>query len=231
MSVGTLRMSAGVKTFIVYYKTLYSSVTVPLPGYYVQQKAPFIQRQKNFGNMYRLSSYIPDIIDNGGVSLTICFLGEKYRIIIFSALAVIMLALSGVLAFAASEESRYVCINGEKICIAAGEPQQHKEFARQLGLETADYPEMIQKVRIPEEFDGFYESYNDMQKSSGFDLFPFRGKKCTLYTYRLQDKNFSGEYLLDLMIYRDRIIGGDVSKDKYNGGISGFSDILTYKTE
>ncbi len=181
--------------------------------------------------MYQHSQDFRLYIDYGGINLTICFLSRKYSKILFAVFAFFLLAVSFLLGFAASHQSRYVCIGEKNICISAADPQQHKAFARQLGLETADYPEMIQKVRIPQEFNGLYEKYNNLQKNSGFDLLTFRGKKCTLYTYRLQNKKFSGEYLLNLMVFRDRIIGGDVSKDKYKGSICSFSDILSDNSE
>jgi len=80
-----------------------------------------------------------------------------------------------------------------------------KAYIYSLGyrVESRDYKK---ETAIPENFSEAYEMYNDKQRLVGFDLSKFKGEKVTLYGYKTKDtKN-----LLTLIVWRGRIIGGDV---------------------
>ena len=61
------------------------------------------------------------------------------------------------------------------------------------------------EIIIPTEFDSLYKSYNSVQKKSGFDLSPYKGKNATLYSFSLGE-----EQCVELLLYNGNIIGGDV---------------------
>lgn len=155
--------------------------------------------------------------------MTLCFLSPKHKRAAFFAAACFILSLCLASACIASKNSRYAHYDGMTYCLDARDCSEHQAFARQFGLEIGSYPVMIQKVRIPQSFDGFYSGYNDLQKTVGLELFPFRGKKCTLYTYRLTGGNNAEPASVNLLVLRGKIIGGDVTEDKYPGVIRSFS--------
>lgn len=69
---------------------------------------------------------------------------------------------------------------------------------------------------IPNEFDLVYNNYNDMQKEAGYDLFPYRGKECEMYTYEIYNHPF-GNARANIIVYRGEVIGGDISSVELSG--------------
>ena len=156
-----------------------------------------------------------------GGSMNFCFSSEKIKKYAFVIAAAVLLCASVIAALTVAHNSMYKCINGKKYCLKADTVQHQHDFAGQAGLEIGRYPLMIQKVRIPESSDPVYSDYYDLQSSSGFDLLPYAGKKCTLYTYSIISPENDNEMLLDLIVYNDRVVGGDISGAAYGGKISG----------
>ena len=78
-------------------------------------------------------------------------------------------------------------------------------------------------VRIPEEFDAVYTKYNDIQRAQGLNLKKYAGKNVTRYSYYLKDyEGYDGKVMLTLLVYNDRIIGGDVCGIDGEGFLHGF---------
>lgn len=95
-------------------------------------------------------------------------------------------------------------------------------FLSQFGWTVEAEPVLQEKVTIPAEFDSIFVSYNDMQKEQGLDL--SRYKRKTVEHFRYQVTNFeSGETVYaNLLIYRGKVIGGDISSASMNGFVYGF---------
>lgn len=93
-------------------------------------------------------------------------------------------------------------------------------YIQSLGwqVEEGDFME----VNIPDEFDDVYEKYNELQLSQGFDLRKYKGKRAMHYSYII--KNYpTGEegVTLCLVVYKDKIIAGDVSSPKLDDFMHG----------
>ena len=71
--------------------------------------------------------------------------------------------------------------------------------------------EVEESAYIPEEFDNVWMRYNEIQRMSGFDLLPYRGKSALRYTYRVL--NFPGdpqvEAFVNLYVLDGNMIAGD----------------------
>lgn len=81
-------------------------------------------------------------------------------------------------------------------------------------------------VRIPEEFDSVYTKYNDLQRSQGLNLKKYAGKNATRYSYYLTNyPNYDGKVMITLLVYKNRIIGGDVCGVDGEGFLHGFEKI------
>lgn len=92
------------------------------------------------------------------------------------------------------------------------------EFLGSLGYVVEDDSESHKTILLPTKFDKVYAAYNGLQKDVGFDLSRYRGCEAELYTYKLtKPKDFS-EAAVSLIVYRNKIIGGDISSLE-NGGV------------
>ena len=69
-----------------------------------------------------------------------------------------------------------------------------------------------------------YTQYNDLQLAQGFDLTPYRGKAVKRYTYEVYNyPDLPTGVVANLLIYKDKVIGGDVCTRALDGFMHGFS--------
>lgn len=69
---------------------------------------------------------------------------------------------------------------------------------------------------IPKEFDMVYNNYNAIQKEAGYDLSPYKGRECVMYTYEIYNHPF-GKCNGNIIVYRGEVIGGDISSVNLDG--------------
>ena len=94
------------------------------------------------------------------------------------------------------------------------------QFINTLGvmLESDNYTE--KSVVIPQSFGDVYNKYNALQKEAGFDLLGYRGKQVTIYTYNIDQEN-----IVNLLVYKDKLIGGDITSLKIDGEMTALKEI------
>ena len=101
--------------------------------------------------------------------------------------------------------------------------EDRRIFLSDKGLEVSENEIDMKKVQIPSEFDEIYTQYNDMQKAQGFDLEKFKGKTVEMYTYQILNyDDTEDEIHANVLIYKNKIIGGDISSVNLEGFMSGF---------
>ena len=96
-------------------------------------------------------------------------------------------------------------------------------FLRQFGIEVEDAPKESVEVIIPENFDKVFTGYNEIQKRQGLDLSRYKNKKVMRYTYVVT--NYEGEdgvVYANVLVYRNKVIGGDICSADVTGFIHGF---------
>ena len=96
-------------------------------------------------------------------------------------------------------------------------------FLKSFGWDVATSPTQSGQVRIPEAASEVFSRYNALQKSQGYDLSQYAGKTVMRYVYKI--KNYPGAtdpVYATLLIYKDQIIGGDVTDTGAKGVIRGF---------
>ena len=96
---------------------------------------------------------------------------------------------------------------------------ERASYIKSLGLLPDENNAQSKTVEIPVVFSAVYKNYNDLQKSAGFDLSAYKGVTVTVYTYpvgRIRSGN-DDEYYVNLMVYKGRIIGGDISSRNIDG--------------
>ena len=103
--------------------------------------------------------------------------------------------------------------NDERIAFLAGQ-----------GWQVSTEPLEILEVIIPKEFDDIYTKYNEMQQEQGFDLSGEAGRRCKRYAYRIE--NYPGvdePVRAHVLVYKDKIIGGDISSEIAGSFMHGFT--------
>ena len=96
---------------------------------------------------------------------------------------------------------------------------QRVYFIKALGLSPDDNSMKKKTVTIPETFSDVYITYNNLQKKAGYDLSAYKGADAEIFTYpvgRIEEKN-NDEYYVNLIVYKGRIIGGDISSYNFYG--------------
>ena len=96
-------------------------------------------------------------------------------------------------------------------------------FLTSFGWEVASSPTQSGQVKIPEAGSEVFQRYNALQKSQGYDLSQYAGKTVMRYVYKV--KNYPGAtdpVYATLLIYKDQVIGGDVTDTGAKGVIRGF---------
>lgn len=96
-------------------------------------------------------------------------------------------------------------------------------FLKQFGWEVEAEPIKEQQVVIPGEFDKIFSAYNEIQRTQGLDLSAFKKKAVMRYTYVVKNyPNYDGEVYVNILVYRNIVIGGDVCSADINGFVHGF---------
>ena len=96
-------------------------------------------------------------------------------------------------------------------------------FLAQFGWTVDAEPTEVQTVTIPSEFDKVYAAYNELQKSQGLDLSKYMGKDVTRYTFTVTNyPDYEGTVLANVLVYRNRVIGGDICSADVTGFVQGF---------
>ena len=106
---------------------------------------------------------------------------------------------------------------------AAGTEEERMIYIRSFGWEVGDGEDFCE-IAIPEEFDDVYKKYNELQIAQGFDLEKYQGKTVEQYTYTITNYP-TGEngVLCHMLVYKGKVIGGDVMSPRLDGFMHGFS--------
>ena len=136
-----------------------------------------------------------------------------------------------------------ICILAAIVAIAAvvlsGDGSTEEEAAPAVSVSTnegriawlAEYgwtvdaqPVEAQDITIPKEMDEVLTRYNELQRSQGYDLSRFAGKQVKRYVYTVTNYEGAAEPVYaTLLIYKDAVIGGDVTSTGGAGLMHGFA--------
>lgn len=97
------------------------------------------------------------------------------------------------------------------------------EFLKSFGWEVAASPVESGQVRIPQTPSQVYDRYNELQKSQGYDLSQYAGKTVMRYVYKITNyPNATDPVHATVLVYKNQIIGGDITNTSAKGIIHGF---------
>lgn len=103
--------------------------------------------------------------------------------------------------------------------------EQRMAYIESLGWMVDAAAEECDQVLLPAVFDSSYDGYLAIQSECGFDLKAYAGQTVTRYSYTITNYPTAEEGIkLDLLVYQQRIIGGDVR----NTSLDGFMHSLLY---
>ena len=92
------------------------------------------------------------------------------------------------------------------------------------GWKVDEAPLETMEVRIPAEFEGVYEEYNELQEKQGFELGKYCGKKVMRYTYRINNYKGEDNVVANIIVYKNKLIAGDVCSSKMGGFMHGLDE-------
>ena len=147
----------------------------------------------------------------------------------FGILSVALVALVTLIAFvpelepAAAAGSEVIEV-GESISFEKIKSNEDRiAFLQQFGWQVEEAPLESTTVTIPREFDKVFAAYNELQRTQGLDLSDYGGKTVERYTYKITNyEGFAGTVYANLLISRNRVIGGDVCSADADGFVQGF---------
>ena len=143
----------------------------------------------------------------------------KYFGVICLALVAVIILASSIPVLGAKEVNSNVEINYSKIKTN----ENRREFLRQFGWEVSPEAVESEQVTIPSDFDKVFAGYNEIQKRQGLDLSKYKGKTMMRYTYDVTNyPGYEGKVQVNILVYRNKVVGGDVCSADVNGFIHGF---------
>lgn len=96
-------------------------------------------------------------------------------------------------------------------------------FLKSFGWDVTTSPVESNQVRIPKETSDVFDRYNALQKSQGYDLSAYAGKTVMRFVYKINNyPNATEPVYATLLIYKNQIIGGDVTDTAAKGVVRGF---------
>ena len=145
----------------------------------------------------------------------------------FAVICLALTALIGLIAFVptyiADDDTTQVGIDASYNYEKIKSNEDRINFAKQFGWEIEAQPVKEQQVTIPADFDKVFAEYNEIQRKQGLDLSSFKKKNVMRYTYVVKNyPDYDGDVYINILVYRNNVIGGDICSADVNGFVHGF---------
>lgn len=142
----------------------------------------------------------------------------------FSVIAVSVIALLALIVFVPTYVPTSLLVGEGKIVYDnISTPESRRAFLAGFGWEIDETCAEEAEVVIPARFDTVYEDYNTIQRLQGLDLERYRGKHVMRYTYPVKNyPEYDGTVYATLLVYKDRVIGGDICSASVDGFVHGW---------
>ena len=96
-------------------------------------------------------------------------------------------------------------------------------FLQDFGWDVTTSPAESGQVKIPERSSEVFDRYNTLQKGQGYDLSKFAGRNVMRYVYKINNYPGATEPVYaTLLLYKNEVIGGDVTDTSAKGHIRPF---------
>ena len=159
----------------------------------------------------------------GVVIVLICSIKPKIKLTVIVILGIIAAVIVSVIIYFNFKGETWVTVAGAQYSVQAGENEQRIEFLQQFGWEVEQEPVSIEEIVIPQQFNQVYERYNELQKTQGMDLTKYAGKTVKKVVYQITNYQRQDTIVhATLLIYHNKVIGGDISSAQLDGFMYGF---------
>lgn len=149
---------------------------------------------------------------------------QKSKLILIALLVACLLALIVLVAANRSAQDQTV-METQQQSLSAETNEARIAYLASFGWTVEETPVETQEVKIPKEFPELLEKYNTIQKNQGFDLHEYEGKRIKQYVYTVINYPGAEEPVLaTLLVYKDKIIGGDIRSSAQDGFLHGFAN-------
>ena len=173
------------------------------------------------------------LIKNSGISEKVTALAAEFAKASQSAARALAVANNAnTAAVAAQGQAEAAAQSAQEANTAAEEAQKSADdaakFLGQFGWIVDAGSAEARDVTIPAEFDKVFAGYNEMQKAQGLDLSKYMKKTVKRYTFAVTnyadrtDSDVKGTVYANVLVYRNRVIGGDICSADVSGFIHGF---------
>ncbi|MBR5870646.1 MAG: DUF4830 domain-containing protein [Clostridia bacterium] len=141
-----------------------------------------------------------------------------------SVIVISVIALAALVVFVPTYVPTSLLLGEDKIIYDnIGSSEARRAFLAGFGWEIDEAAAEEEAVVIPARFDAVYEDYNAIQKAQGLNLERYRGKTVMRYTYPVENyPDYDGTVYATLLVYKDRVIGGDVCSAALDGFAHGW---------
>lgn len=147
----------------------------------------------------------------------------KFFAVICLALTALIVLVAFVPTYIAGDDATQVGIDASYNFEKIKSNEDRINFIKQFGWEVEAQPIKEQSVTIPKDFDKVFAAYNEIQRKQGLDLSSFKKKSVMRYTYVVTNyPDYEGEVYVNILVYRNNVIGGDVCSADVNGFVHGF---------
>ena len=97
--------------------------------------------------------------------------------------------------------------------------EERTAYLKACGWEVDADSCTVREVIIPSDFDESYQSYADLQARQGFDMEKLKGKRVKQVVYTVTNAE-EADVSAELLIYRGKIVAGDIFSMKTDGGFT-----------
>lgn len=140
---------------------------------------------------------------------------DKKKIAIILAAAIVVIAGIILLFGGSSKSTAAPEVSGNDARVA---------FLKSFGWDVTTSPVESNQVKIPTQANDVFTRYNQLQVSQGYDLSTYAGKNVMRYVYKINNYPGATEPVYaTLLVYKNQIIGGDITDTSAKGVIRGFA--------
>ena len=144
----------------------------------------------------------------------------------FFACIILTVTVLAVLLALGSAETVYASDDGSEINYGGIKTNEDRiAFIGKFGIKVKTEPVSEETFTMPEDFDRVILGYNQIQKMQGLDLTKYSRKRVTHYSYEVTNYDYDGTVYVNLLVYRNKIIGADISSVADGGFVSALTEI------
>ncbi len=99
----------------------------------------------------------------------------------------------------------------------AGDDAARRQVLADLGYTVLPDKSEVREILIPAESDAVFAEYNALQTAAGYDLTDYCGRRVKCWTYTVTNYPNDDSVQAHLYIYKDKVIGGDISSTAQDG--------------